>query len=450
MTIANALGSQGGLRQPAAAFAAALWLATAGAATAQGGGRVITPDGVVSSAVAYSRSIGASEQDIRVWEARVRQADALGRPALDARVHAARYEGLEAVSLGPGLTIEEIPGRYGASVGVSQPLYTGGRVASQRDGARLQRAAAERSREEVVSAAVRAALVAYWSWSKSAAAEQSLGSAVRRMEAHAADMRNLHEAGLATDNDQLAAEVLLEQTRLKLQAAESAVQAGRARIAHISGWMPGPEDRPLEAPAAAGPVPEERALVEQACSNRPAIAARELAVRSAAAAVRAARADRRPQVALAARYEEGRPNAMFFPPEDRWDRDAFAGVTAAWSLWDAGLTQGRVAEAVARQEQARLLLLQARDDVTLEVREARIAAADAANRLRVAARAEASARRNLESATDLWKSGLARHSDVLDAESRLTDTQYQVVAARADIAIAWADLQHATGSLPIP
>lgn len=440
----------GELRRPAGVLGVALGVILLSAAVAAGGSRLVDPDGVVSSAVAYSRSIGLAEQDVRAWESRVRQADALGSPALDARAHAARYEGLEAVTLGPALTIDEIPSRYGASVGLSYPLYAGGRIASQREGARLQRAAAGRSRDEAVAAVIRAALVTYWSWAKAEAAADTLGSAVRRVDAHAADMRNLHDGGMATDNEQLSAEVLLDQTRLRLQEAERAAQAARARLAHISGWMPGADDRPVAASGSSGPLAPESELVDQACSNRPVIVARQMAVQSAAAAVRAARAELRPQVGLALRYEEGRPNPMFFPPEDRWDRDAFAGVTAAWNVWDAGLTRGRIAESVARLEQARLLLLQARDDVALEVREARIAAADAASRLPVAVRAEASARRNLESATDLWKNGLARHSDVLDAESRLTDTQYQVVAARADIAIAQAVLRHAIGLLVAP
>ncbi len=56
----------------------------------------------------------------------------------------------------------------------------------------------------------------------------------------------------------------------------------------------------------------------------------------------------------------------------------------------------------------------------------------------------------MEAATDLWQNGLARHSDVLDALARLTDAQYQLNAAQADIVLAQAQLNHATGKLVSP
>jgi outer membrane protein TolC len=63
----------------------------------------------------------------------------------------------------------------------------------------------------------------------------------------------------------------------------------------------------------------------------------------------------------------------------------------------------------------------------------------------VAQRVETSARRNLAAATDLWRNGLARHADVLDAHAQLTDAQYALMAARADLELALAALDHATG-----
>ncbi|MBU4428880.1 MAG: TolC family protein, partial [Verrucomicrobia bacterium] len=68
-------------------------------------------------------------------------------------------------------------------------------------------------------------------------------------------------------------------------------------------------------------------------------------------------------------------------------------------------------------------------------------------RLTVTERAEHSARRNLESATDLWTNGLLRHSELLDAHTKLTDAQYATETARADVIIAQTTLDYATGRL---
>jgi outer membrane protein len=171
------------------------------------------------------------------------------------------------------------------------------------------------------------------------------------------------------------------------------------------------------------------------------------AAESADAEVRRARAAFFPQASAVARYEQLRPNNLFFPPEDEWNADAFAGVAIQWNLLDWGLARSRTAEVEARREQARLRAGQADERIVLQVREARIGLQNATDRLALARRAEESAGHNLKVATDLWQSGLARHSDVLDAHARLTDAQYDAVAAAADVVLAQAAMKHATGRL---
>jgi len=163
--------------------------------------------------------------------------------------------------------------------------------------------------------------------------------------------------------------------------------------------------------------------------------------------VKATRAAYFPQVSLQARYEQARPNLLNIPPEDRWAGDAFVGVLLNWSVFDFGLTKARVREAEARLAQAELLAAEQEERVVLDVRDARIAVLDAVDRLEVATRVTRSAERNLRAATDLWKNGMARHADVLDAHAQLTDAEHQVVSARADVIIARAAVDRATGLL---
>ena len=168
-------------------------------------------------------------------------------------------------------------------------------------------------------------------------------------------------------------------------------------------------------------------------------------MRAAEEKIEAVRADNRPQFAVAARYEQLRPNMLNIPPADEWNYDTFVGVTVSWNLFDSGLTRAKVAEAAARREQARQRQQQATDQVALEVRAARVELANANERLAVSLRAAESARRSLKVADDLWKNGLTRHVELLDAHAQLTGAEFQAVAARADVELATAALDHATG-----
>ncbi len=410
--------------------------------------RVVTPWQIISNTVAHSQRLKMSDRDVEAAIARKDQARAQGLPLLSADAKASRYTGLHDSAFGPALTIPAIENRYGAGVSISQPAYTGGRIKSQKESAAFQTSAARHDRRGAEADVVLQAATAYWNWSKAYYSVESLNAAVARVESHATDMRNLHEAGLATDNDSLATDVMLDQTRLRREEARRRVQIASARITFLTGQSLPLDCAPEQAaaPSGLGPAPEAM-LLGLAQTNRAERAATEMQARAAESQIRVARAEYSPQLSLVARYEDSRPNLMNIPPQDKWQDDAFVGVSVSWNLFDWGLRRAKVAEASSRSAQARLRVDQVEDQIALEVREARIDLQDARQRATVAERYAESARRNYQSATDLWHNGLARHSDVLDAHDQVTTAEYEIIAARADVALATAALDHAVGAL---
>jgi outer membrane protein len=398
--------------------------------------------------LAHSPRLKSLDREVDAAEARNDQARAQALPLLSADARATQYAGLQDTELGPGVVIPAIESRYGAGVMLSQPAYTGGRLKGQKQAAGFQAGAARQDRRSAEADLVLETLAAYWLWSKAFYSVGSLTSAVARMEAHAVDMANLHQAGLATDNDALATDVLLDQTRLRLAEAERRVDVARARLAYLSGQPLPASGAPVKAAVPLdGVMPPETILLETAQTNRAERMARALETQAAEAQVRTARADYYPQVALVARYEQMRPNLLELPPQERWQDDASVGVAVSWNLFDWGLRRAKVAEASARSAQARLREEQLAEGITLEVRESWINFRDTRERVVVAERVVQSARRNLTAATDLWQNGLARHSDVLDAHAQLTSAEYEVIAAQADLAVARSALDHAVGRL---
>ena len=372
---------------------------------------VTSPNKIVTETLDHNYPLKVSAQNVNVYDARHRQAKAQAYQTLDVKAQAARYQGLEDATLGPQTTIEAVEDRYSASIGITQPLYTGGRISNQKRGAFSRKSAAEQSLDATKADTVLAALTTYWNWSKAHYLVQSLEAAVERTEAHAVDMRNQHEAGMVTDNDLLATEVQLDQTRLLLEDARNRVALSRSKIEFLTG-------NPLSESA----VPEEAVVPADMATpgtnsevHRPEMIAGALDVEATEAQQQSTKSDFYPQLSLSARYEQANPNVMDFPLADEWKYDAFAGVTLSWNLLDWGLTRAKAAEAAAQTEQARLRLKQLEEQITLEIREARINLQDASSRVTVTDRACKSAERNLQAATDLWESGLARHSDVLDA-----------------------------------
>lgn len=433
-----------------AALGAALCLAVGAAfAAAEPVPVVVVPQEIVSKALAYSRQLRSADLDAAAAAARVDQSRAAGLPSLDVQAQAGHYEGLYDMELGPGMSQPAIDDRAGASVSLTQPLFTGGRIRTQKEAAALGLRAARELRRATGADLRLQALAAYWNWSKAFHSVKAFAAAAARMEAHHADMRNRFAAGTATDNDLLSSEVQLSRTQLHVEEANRRVALARARIAFLTGEELDDAAVPLAAEADASP-----AGAESAPSSGPAEGAgradlEALRIEAAAAAkqVEVQQADLRPQLNLVARYEQGRPNLLNVPPADRWDDDSYVGLALTWNIWDWGLRKAKVREAAARAEQARLRVDQETDRVRLDIREARINLQDAAERLRVALRSQASATRNLRAAQDLWENGMTRHAELLDAHGQLSDADYEVISARTDWQLARAALERALGRL---
>jgi len=401
---------------------------------------------IIGDTLEHSYQVKIAGEQLSAAEAVRQQADAAAFPVVDLDGRAAHYWGLKENSIGPNFTIPAIPDRYNSGVGLTQPLFTGGRILRRKDAtaaeSRSARAALAARRADVVYQAS----VAYWSWSKAFYAAESFRAAVAWMETHERDMRNLRAAGLATENEQLSTAVRLDQTRLRLEEALRYTLLCRATIERMTGKAlpdaavparPADGDRP--APAS------ERELIQGALTNRPEVKAQQFALNAAQKNMAIQKSGYFPQLNANARGEVAKPNQLNIPPQDEWLFDAVIGLSASWNILDWGLTRGKVNEARARANQAGHQLAQLNEQVVFEVRQALINLGNALTRVQVARRAEESARLDLKSATNLWENGLARHADVLDSQSRLTDAAFDLISARADLALARAELEHAHG-----
>jgi outer membrane protein TolC len=400
-------------------------------------------DEVVQATIAHSHARRIAVEEERVAGGRQMQANSRTWPSVDFNARFLQYTGIEDFDLTPlGLgVLKAVEDRRSVSVGLTQPLWTGGRISSQRRGASFLCEAAEAAARKTEADVRLQAQMAYWGWASAHHVVAALDAAVTRMEAHYRDMQNRLKAGMATEHEALSAEVLMEQMRLQRKDAVRHAELGRARIAFLTGIELPPDSVP-EAPT---PEPAPRKVSARDGRERPELRQRRAEALAAEAQVRAEQSDYLPQLTLTARFEIQNPNLLNFPPVDKWQEDAFAGITLSWSLLDWGLTRGKVRELAARSAQARENMEQTGDRIALELREARINADSSLDGLAVAERLEASARRNLEAVTASWTNGLARHAELLDAHAQLVRAQSDVIAAQANLKSALATLEYAAG-----
>jgi outer membrane protein TolC len=322
-------------------------------------------------------------------------------------------------------------------------LYSGGRASAGRHAARAGADAAnldaQATRQQLVAAVVKATLDVR----KAREAVGAVEAGVKAYEAAVTVARARFDAGQLLKSDLLSLEVQLAQTRESLSSARHGSALAERAFRLVLGLER--SDEPLEL------ADEDPALVALTApasgdvSRRPEILAMQARVRAADAMLTVARGSRRPTVNAFASYQYDKGWQL------RSDSTGWlAGVAVDVNVFDGGQTSGRIRQSRAELELARELLRKLTLGLELEAEQARLAHADAAERLAVATGAVAQA----EEAAALTRARFERQAivlaDVIGAEGRLIEARLRRTVAAADERLAIVELRRAMGLDPLP
>jgi len=326
---------------------------------------------------------------------------------------------------------------------VTQPLWTGGRLAGAIGAASFGAEAATASRERVRQVVIFQVIDAYTGVIAADRGLEAVREALATARSYAELVGDLRAGGLVVESDLLAAEVRVAELEEGVVLAESAAAVARAGLNLALGLPQETVHRLDPALATTGTEAEDlEALLETAQAGRPDLAAVEAGLRAAGEQVRSARAGRMPELGLSGSWEA---NAKDFIGADGSNWTVSLGFK--WTAFDGFGHRARLRQAEASLAEAEQLARLAREGAGLEVRQAFYALTAAGKRLALTARAVGQARRSLEIVRDRYQEGLAPAIEVLEAETTLTDARSRQVAAQRDQLKARAALDLAVGRL---
>ena len=322
-------------------------------------------------------------------------------------------------------------------------LYAGGAPTAQRTAAGAGSRAAEEDLRSVQQQLAAEVIKALLNLRKAREGVSALEAGLRAQDASVANARLRFEAGQVLKADLLSLEVQLARTREALSSARHAAALAARAFTFALGSEPSAE--PVEV------APEDPGLANLAppattdFSARPELVALEERQRMAEALVTAARAGNRPTVNayVAGQYDQGW----------RFDRHAESlegGLTLNLNVFDGGRTAGKVRQALAELAQVREQLRKARLGIGLEVEQARLAHADAVERLQVTAAAVLQAEESASLSRARFEQGVLLAAELIGTESRLTEVRLGRVLATADERLALVQLRRALGLSPTP
>jgi outer membrane protein len=341
----------------------------------------------------------------------------------------------------PALNNPDALGNFRTGLALKLPLFDQRQTATRVARAEVRRDQADAAGEQVRQQLRFGVLRAYYGALLARAQKEVADEAVKTGEADVKLSRDRVAAGLAVTSDLLAAEVQLAEFRQQqIQAAGDIVTAQAA----LNTALGLPLDTPQRVSGALVEknfdvaAPEE--LVSLALANRPEIAHAGLSVKSAAEQVRGARGEYLPRLDVFTNFGVSSRNLT------SGSSDYAVGASMTFNLFDAGrrarLDQASAAQTLAAAEQEHLT-----NQIKLEVVRAYQQYVAARERLAVAARVISHATEALRIVQDRYYEGLTTITEVLRAETALVRARLNVLAARHDYYIGYANVLLTSGRL---
>ncbi len=312
--------------------------------------------------------------------------------------------------------------------------------------ARASLYAADWTHNATLQSVLLSAVQGYYQLFASRAAERA-ARASEQSSREALDAARLrHRVGVATLADELQARTADAQARLVRQQAEGAACIARGTLANALGLL---ADAPLRLapPAAAAPAAQDRrnvrALIAQAETARPDLAAAEARVRAARGAVRQARAAGLPSLSLVG--SSAYTHSDVLNDTRNWN----IGLSLRIPLFTGFSTTYQVEAARADLENQRARRDRLRNQVALDVWRAYQNLETARDTLASSRVLLASARESAKVALGRYRAGAGTIVDLLNAQASLTTARRQAVQARYDWYIGRAALAQALGRLDL-
>jgi outer membrane protein len=195
-------------------------------------------------------------------------------------------------------------------------------------------------------------------------------------------------------------------------------------------------------------IPELEAQIDQALSNRSEIALLGRSIRSKDSEALASKSEFYPRIELTGKYQQDGDDPGASNNDFTNQYNASLGVQARWTFFEFGKTRSTAARMRAERRALEQALEKARNDIRLQVVEARLALNVALSNIDTATSALKQAQEHWRITNLLYQQQLTTSTEVLDARSYLDGARSAYHEAHYGYGSALARLEWATGEAP--
>ncbi len=419
------------------------WLAAvslAGLSLSASGASAETMAEAIAMAYASNPTLQAQRAQLRALDENWYQARAGYRPTLSASGRATWSE-TTIPGTNPLVDVESNSGS--AVLSLSQPIYTGGRVAAAVSASEADSLAGRETLRRVEAQVLGQVIQSYVDVRRDQEALRIRQTNVAVLQRQLDESRARFEVGEITRTDVAQSEARLAAAVALLNSAQATLATSRATYEAVVGQAPG--DLAPEPPIGTllpGSIEQAWDLAE---SGSPILRAAEYAEQASRARVTGARAEQMPTVALQGQL--GYSGLVSPLHTDAYSRALSGGAVVTVPLFTGGQTLSRVRAATERNNIDRLGVENARRTVRQSITQSWSALQAARSNIEATDKQVRAARIAAEGVVQEQRVGLRTTIDVLNAEQELRAAELSQISARRDEYVAAAGVLGQVGRL---
>lgn len=329
------------------------------------------------------------------------------------------------------------------TLSLSFPLYTGGQIENQIEGAEYALNSADLTLEYVRQNVKYQAAEAYFRVLQYNSAIKVQQDAVNSLQNHLEHINIQYDVGTVAKADVLSTEVQLANYKRQLNSAWGDYESAVASLNNVIGL-----------PVDTAVVTEEEldtepySLTEEEClayalEHRPDGISSSYIVKQAQSQINVAKADYRPSVLARARgYANGeKPFQSNHNGSEYWQ----IGLEMEWNIFDNGITAAKVNQAKASKRKAESQLSQQFDQIKLDIHNAYVELLTAEKNIEIAARAVSEAEAAYAIAQVRYNEGVDTNLNVMDAQANLSQAKNNYFNALYSYNVSKAKLEQVMG-----
>ncbi len=334
---------------------------------------------------------------------------------------------------------------YNWTVEATQPVFAGGSILANYQFYRQGLDASRSEEEKTVQNIVEEVKTSYFNVLRAGKVLEAAQQSVELLKAHRNTAQQFFDVGLIPKNDLLYSEVELANGEQNLVHAQNGLELAKARFNTVLRRDIATdvilEDTLTDTPFQAS----LDNCLKTALENRPELKTYQLQVDQAQSLVRIARSGYFPSVSVVGNYskfgDDPDVSGSDYQKQESWQVMAVAN----WDFWEWGKTKFRVDYSLARENQTKDALLNVRDQIVLEVKDAYLIVKEAEKQIFVSRKAIEQAEENYRINRERYQEQVATSTEVLDAQTILTRAKSDHANALGIYHISQARLERTMG-----